>query len=141
MKYGKASRAQAFDLYQEALIALHRNVTGGKVEAPLRASLQTYLFGIGKNLCRRAGEQHLSFPENLPELPENPFEEADTRRHNAALVQSLLNKIGEKCRTFLTLVFIEEQPQKDIMAALEIPSDEAFRKRKFDCLKKMRVAI
>ncbi|MCB0519031.1 MAG: sigma-70 family RNA polymerase sigma factor [Lewinellaceae bacterium] len=141
MKYGQIDREQAAGIFQEAVIILHRNCTEGKLTAPLRSSLQTYLFAIGKNLCRRGGKAHLQFPENLPELPENPFEAEDDRRHNAALVKSLLGRIGEKCRQFLTLVFLEEMPQPDIMQQMEIPSDEAFRKRKFDCLKKMRTLI
>ncbi len=141
MKYGQTDREQAYGIFQEALVILHRNCTGGKLVPPLRSSLQTYLFAIGKNLCRRGGKNHLQFPENLPDLPENPFELDDERRHNAALVKSLLGRIGDKCREFLTLVFLEEMPQVDIMQQMEIPSDEAFRKRKFDCLKKMRTLL
>jgi RNA polymerase sigma factor (sigma-70 family) len=138
MKYGKGSREQAFEVYQEAIIILHRNVTEEKLIAPLRASLQTYLYGIGKNLCRKRCNEHLVFPADIPDVPQNPFETDETQMHNAALVKNLLQQIGEKCREFLTLVFLEELPQPDIMARLEVPSDEAFRKRKFDCLKKMR---
>ncbi|MEK7256057.1 MAG: hypothetical protein AAB316_14995, partial [Bacteroidota bacterium] len=100
MKYGRVQRDQAFELYQDSIIILHRNVTGEKLATPLRSSLQTYLFGIGKNLCRRSGSSHLSFPADLPEVPLNPFEEEDEQRHNAALVKNLLNQIGEKCRDF-----------------------------------------
>ncbi len=138
MKYGQVSRDQAFEHYQEAIIILHRKVVDGKLEAPLRSSLQTYLCGIGKNLCRRSGNDRLTFPENIPDIPEDPINELTERQHNATLVKSLLNRIGEKCRQFLTLLFLEETPQPDIMSHMEIPSDEAFRKRKFDCLKKMR---
>lgn len=141
MKYGKVQRDQAFELYQDAIIILHRNVTGEKLAAPLRSSLQTYLFGIGKNLCRRSGGSHVTFPTDLPDVPLNPFEEEDERRHNAALVINLLNRIGDKCREFLTLVFLDEVPSKDIIKDLNIPSEEAFRKRKHDCLKKMRGMI
>jgi RNA polymerase sigma factor (sigma-70 family) len=141
MKYAKVSREESFNLYQEALVILHRNVTENKLGAPLRSSLQTYLLGIAKNLCRRKGSSALVFPENIPDVPQNPIEEETERKHLAALVRNLLNKIGEKCRQFLTLVFLEEQAQQDIMDALNIPSDEAFRKRKHDCLKKMREFI
>lgn len=139
MKYGKVSKEDSFGLFQDAIIILHRNVSGGKLAPPLKSKLQTYLFAIGKNLCRRrGGAGRLQFPEYLPELPENPQEEMDERQHNAALVKSLLAKIGEKCRQFLSLLFLEEMPHDEIMATMAIPSNEAFRKRKFDCLKKLR---
>ncbi len=138
MKYGKLSREEAFGLYQEGIIILHRNISDNKLESPLRASLQTYLFGIGKNLCRRKSSGQLNFPDEIPDIPQYPFEESEERKHNAALVKGLLQKIGEKCRQFLTLVFLEELEAEQIMPAMDIPSPEAFRKRKHDCLKKMR---
>jgi RNA polymerase sigma factor (sigma-70 family) len=141
MKYGKLQQDEAYGIYQEAIVIFHRNVTSGKIEPPLRSSLSTYIYGIGKNLCRRKTSTNLSFPENLPELPQTPFEELDERRHNAAVVKSLLARIGENCREFLTMVFLEEKQQDDIMVQMEIPSPEAFRKRKHDCLKKMRALI
>ena len=138
MKYGKVSREQAFERYQEAIIILHRNISDHKLEMPLRASLQTYLFGIGKNLCRRQGNSQLNFPDEIPDIPQYPFEELEERKHNATLVKGLLRKIGDKCRQFLTMIFLEELETEQIMSTLDIPSPEAFRKRKHDCLKKMR---
>ncbi len=141
MKYGHLQREEALSIYQETIVIFHRNVTNLKLEPPLRSSLSTYIYGIGKNLCRRKTGTSLTFPENLPEIPQTPFEEEDERRHNAAVVKNLLKRIGEKCREFLTMVFLEEKPQEDIMSQMDIPSPEAFRKRKHDCLKKMKALI
>lgn len=142
MKYGRVTKEDSFELFQDAVVILHRNILREKLNVPLKSKLQTYLFAVGKNLCRRKpGSGRLQFPEHLPELPENPQEEVDNRNHNAALVKSLLARIGEKCRQFLTLLFLDEMPQEDIMATMAIPSNEAFRKRKFDCLKKMRKLV
>lgn len=141
IKYGQVQKDEAYSIYQEAIVILHRNITRGKLTAPLRSSLSTYIYGIGKNLCRRKSNAMLSFPENLPELPQSPFEEEDNRRHHAAVVKSLLQRIGEKCREFLTMAFLEERGQEEIMERMDIPSPEAFRKRKHDCLKKMRALI
>lgn len=138
IKYANMPRESTLELFQEAIVILHRNITSEKLASPLRAGLQTYLFGIGKNLCRRRTSAALNFPADIPDIPENPFEEDDERKHNATLVRNLLNRIDEKCRRFLTLVFLEEQPQEDIILEMAIPSAEAFRKRKFDCLKRMR---
>ncbi|MFQ5446287.1 MAG: RNA polymerase sigma factor, partial [Saprospiraceae bacterium] len=130
MKYGAVSKDRAFEFYQDAIIVLHRKVTEGQLAAPLRSSLQTYLFGIGKNLCRRTASGRLSFPADVPDIPEHPMEEVHERQHNAAVVKSLLQRIGDKCREFLTLVFLDELPQDEIIEKLAIPSNEAFRKRK-----------
>ena len=137
-KHGSVSRETALDMYQEAIVIMHRNITSGKLDAPLRAGLQTYLFGIGKNLCRRKGSNLLSFPADLPDLPSDPMAEAEDHKHNVTRVKALLARIDEKCRQFLSMIFLEEMPQEDILRHLSIPSSEAFRKRKHDCLKKMR---
>ncbi len=53
----------------------------------------------------------------------------------------MLNKLGGMCRQFLTLVFIEEKEAVEVCQLMQIPSQEAFRKRKFDCLRKMRKLV
>lgn len=138
IKYGMVDADEADQMYQEALVLLHRNIREGRLSAPLRSSLRTYLFGIGKNLCRKKGRSKLSFPDEVPDIPENPIEEEHERHHCEVLVSQLLNKLGGMCQEFLTLVFIEEKEASEVCAAMDIPSQEAFRKRKFDCLKRMR---
>jgi len=141
IKYGNVDSDEADQMYQEAIVLLHRNIREGKLETPLRSSLRTYLFAIGKNLCRKRGRSKLTFPDEVPDLPENPIEEEHDRHHCAELVSRLLNKLGGMCQQFLTLVFIEEKEPKEVCDLMKIPSPEAFRKRKFDCLRKMRKLV
>lgn len=141
MKYGQINKDEALEIYQEAIIIFHRNVTNGRLVTPLRSSLSTYIYGIGKNLCRRKPGSNLSFPENLPDLPQTPFEEEENRRHNVIWVKSLLERLGGKCREFITMTFLDEKSMEEIMSTMDIPTPEAFRKRKHDCLKKIRSLI
>lgn len=138
MKYSNVDEEEADQLYQESIVILHQNIREGKLLSPLKSSLRTYLFGIGKNLCRKRYRSNLTFPEQIPDLPENPIDDAHHRLHCADLVKRLLEKIDSNCRQFLTLVFIEEKPAKEVCQIMQIPSPEAFRKRKFDCLRRMR---
>ncbi len=64
IKYGHVDNVEADQLYQEAVVLLHRNIREDKLQTPLRSSLRTYLFAIGKNLCRKRGRSKLTFPEN-----------------------------------------------------------------------------
>lgn len=138
VKYGNVNNNEADQMYQEAIVLLHRNIREERLVTPLRSSLRTYLFAIGKNLCRKRSQSKLIFPDEVPDLPENPIEDEHHRRHCAELVSRLLNKLGGMCKQFLTLVFIEEKPAREVCELMQIPSPEAFRKRKFDCLRKMR---
>lgn len=138
IKYGGLDNVEADALYQEAIVLLHRNIREGRLLAPLRSTLRTYLFGIAKNLCRKHGRGNISFPGTLPDIPENQMEVQQAQQHHAALVAHLLKSLGGMCEKFLRLVFIEERDQDEVSRLMQIPSAEAFRKRKHDCLKRIR---
>lgn len=137
-KYGRVDEELAEAMYQEAVVLLHRNIRAARLQLPLRSSLRTYLFGIAKNLCRQHQHKALNFPSELPDLPDNWFEQKVEQQHNVALVRSLLERLGGMCREFLKMVFIEERHQEEVCRLMQIPSPEAFRKRKHDCLKRIR---
>ncbi|MCB0572745.1 MAG: sigma-70 family RNA polymerase sigma factor, partial [Phaeodactylibacter sp.] len=59
----------------------------------------------------------------------------------AELVRRLLDKIGEPCKRLLELIFVHGYVMDAVAEELELPSAGAARKRKFDCLKKMRDLI
>ncbi len=136
--YGRVDEELAESMYQEAVVLLHRNIRSARLQPPLRSSLRTYLFGIAKNLCRQQHRNPLNFPPKLPELPDYWFEQKVEQQHNTALVRSLLERLGGMCSEFLRLVFIEEKTQEEVCRLMQIPSPEAFRKRKHDCLKRIR---
>lgn len=137
-KYGRVDGEQADAMYQEAVVLLYRNIREGHLQPPLRSTLRTYLFGIAKNLCRQQNRSHLKFPSQLPEIAEEWFETKFDQEHYGELVRNLLERLSGMCSEFLRLVFIEEKSQEEVCALMHIPSPEAFRKRKHDCLKRIR---
>lgn len=139
IRYGAMSPDDALGLYQEAMVVLHRNCTMGKIQAPLKSSIKTYLFGIGKVLLKKNGTDTRQWDDDIPELPVEPeVESRENQRASASLVQRLLDKVGEPCKRLLELAFIHGYAMNAIAEELELPSAGAARKRKFDCLKKMR---
>ncbi|MCB9273662.1 MAG: sigma-70 family RNA polymerase sigma factor [Lewinellaceae bacterium] len=142
IRYGAMAPEDALNLFQEAMVVLHRNCTGGKIQPPLTSSIKTYLFGIGKILLKKNGVDTRHWDDDIPELPVAPeVESREDQRANAELVRRLLDKIGEPCKRLLELIFVHGYVMDAVAEELELPSAGAARKRKFDCLKKMRDLI
>lgn len=143
LKYARMEPAEVSELYQEAMIILHRNVQRGKLAAPLQSSLKTYLFGIGKVLCRkRFADRKFDWTDEIPETGEAAeAETAAERRAKAELVRNLLDRIGEPCRQLLLLVYVRGFAMEAIAAQMDFPTEGAVRKRKYDCLRKLRAMV
>lgn len=140
MKHSKCEPPEAVELFHEAMVIFHKKVTQNQLLAPLRSSLKTYLFGIGKMLVlKRFSVEGTTWDDAIPDIPIAPAVEAlEQDRQNAAIVKGLLAKIGEPCRQLLELFYLKGFAMDAIAETMALPSEGAVRKRKFDCLKKLR---
>lgn len=134
---------QAIELYQEAMVVFHKNVVRGKLVAPLKSTLRTYLIGIGKMLyLKKSGKKIDAWIDEIPDQAVQPIvEDKAERKEQAELVRRLLERIGEPCKQLLTLVYIKGYVMEAIAEEMNFPSEGAVRKRKFDCLKKIREMV
>ena len=134
---------QALEVYQEAFVSFIGNIQNEKLALPLRCTLKTYLFGIGKNNYHNqfsnAYHKKMTFPEEFPELSVNPYGVSQLEAEdNAKQVERLLDMLDEGCKKLLSLLFLKGYSGEAAALVLNIPSPEATRKRKYDCLKKIR---
>jgi RNA polymerase sigma factor (sigma-70 family) len=144
LRYFQTSPDKIEGIYPESFTKFYFNIKDGKLKAPLKSTLKTYLFAIGKNvfLKQHRGtyqtkvELRAEFAEDIASIEElNMYEYEES----AKIVRSLLTKIGEKCNHLLSLLYIEELPSSVICEKLGVSSLGTLRKRKFDCMKKMRL--
>lgn len=131
-------------LFQDSFTTLYLNIRKGSLELPLKSSLRTYLFSLGKYkaLNNIRNQKNKSFVDEIPDeavLPqvERMLEIEETKKKTKAL----LERIGEPCRKLLTYLFIEEKDYEEVGRLLGIEKSGTLRKRKFDCLKKMRALL
>jgi RNA polymerase sigma factor (sigma-70 family) len=133
----------AREVYPETMSRFYFNCVDGKLKAPLQSSLKTYAFGIGKNLF------HKRFLDTYREKTQldDEFPDAGQKaevldlyeyREQKKLVHRLLDLIGEPCKKLLELIYIYDYANDAVARELDIPTEGAVRKRKFDCLKKMK---
>ena len=139
----------AVELYQKAFIILYLNVKNEKL-IELNSSLKTYLYAIAKNLLKELGrtekKNNLSLDDEvLNELNkvqvDNNILEKYNNSHNKEIVRSLLEEIGDPCKTLLTLIFIQNYATDAVVEAMNYSDERVVRKRKSLCLSRMRDMI
>lgn len=139
LKYTGADPETVNTLYQDVLVIVHRKVINGQLVPPMQSSLKTYLFGVGKMLYRKQRNTTIQWQDDIPEIPiAAEVEDRAERREQAALVKRLLAKMDQACRELLELVYLRGFAMEAVAERMDIPSPGAARKRKFDCLQRMR---
>lgn len=142
LKHTTWSPEQVGALYQDVMVVVHRKVTSGDLQAPLRSSLRTYLFGVGKMLYRKQGGSKVQWEEEIPDIAvPASVEDQIAERERAAWVRDLLNRMDEKCREILELVYLRGFSMEAVAEDLQLSGAGSARKRKFDCLQRMRKLI
>ncbi|MEM1216930.1 MAG: sigma-70 family RNA polymerase sigma factor [Bacteroidota bacterium] len=142
LKYTKQSPEQVNELFQDAMVVLHRKIVNGGLQAPLQSTLKTYLFGIGKMLYRKQRSASVNWEDDIPEVAiPSEAENRIVMQEQAAWVRQLLDRIGDKCRDILEKIYLQGYSMEAAAEDLGMSGAGAARKRKFDCLKKMRQMI
>ena len=143
MSYFKAEKHSAEEIYPESFSKFYFNIKNGKLKAPLQSSLKTYLFAIGKRIYMKSNfgnyNKKIELKESVPEI-EQASKVLDHYEYDAqkSLVSKLLSMIGDSCKRLLEMIYIKEMDSNDICVELNLSSLGTLRKRKFDCMKKMR---
>jgi RNA polymerase sigma factor (sigma-70 family) len=126
-------------LFQEAMVILHKNIISGKLEAPLHSTLKTYLIGVGRILVMRSSKEHYSWETEIPDLGmEAEVERYHEQKAQASMVSKLLEQLGDPCKKLLELFYMQNYVMEAIAEAMNLPSAGAARRRKHDCLKRLR---
>ncbi|WKN30000.1 sigma-70 family RNA polymerase sigma factor [Porifericola rhodea] len=137
----KTDEPTAADAFQDAVICLHHNIVQGKLET-LSCSLKTYLFAIGKNILRKKIQKDAIMDshifdheesvaiENLYAEPLDSFASNDRQR----FVATLMEKIGEPCKTILKLFYFKGFSMSAIAKTLEYKNENVAKTQKLRCL-------
>ncbi len=139
--YPYLSLDDAKDIFQNAVIILYENIKTGKL-TDLQSSISTYLFGIGNNLVRafakKLGKEPIPFSE-MAHL--EIVDELQAYIVNREKIMGLLEKIGDKCQKLLVSSVSSKFKSEDFAKVLGYPSAEMYRKKKHECLRKLKGII
>lgn len=135
------SEQEAKDIYQEAFIAMWRNIKEDKFEAESETAVNGYLFQIAKNkwLDHLRSAKYKKTTSLSAEMESREMDPENEEMHlkNIQNVMRSVAQLGEQCQRLLKLFYFEKKSYRAIAEILEL--DEAYaRTAKYRCIEKLR---
>jgi RNA polymerase sigma factor (sigma-70 family) len=133
---------QAKDVFQEAFIAVWRNIQLGKFQLQENASLEAYLFQVAKNKwmdqLRSAHHTKVVRIDNTA-MPEGKTtdEQESFLEENIAAVKKYFSKLGDNCRKVLTLFYYEDASMKEIADQMNW-TEATAKNNKYRCIQQLK---
>ena len=147
MKDWNGDESRIVDVYQAAFTITIMNIRNRKLNPPMKASLQTYIIGVGKNLMlknwqkdRLRAEVELNDDHKQLSIEEGHVERWMRQEHSARLITGLLSRMKDLCRETISLLYLEGMDPEAAAERLGI-SHGTLRKRKYDCLDRLRKMV
>ena len=134
---------QAKDIFQEAFVAVWRNIQLDKFQPENETAIDGYLYRIAKNKWM----DHLrsSYYNKVVRMDDaHPDEEIDTvapeENEYLILVRKHFQHLGENCKKILTRFYFHNQSLRKIGAAMGW-SEATARNNKYRCINKLKELI
>lgn len=132
------SEDDAEDVLQESVIILWERVRSGRFEQ--NAKLSTFLYGVAKNVWSRRRMKKFREPASDFENDEIGSDErsaldAMIDSERSRTVADAMERLGEPCRTLLTLYYWEEHSQEEIAAEMGFANAATVKSKKYTCKK------
>ncbi len=140
LKYG-ANEQQVPEIFNDSLVLLIEKV--GNVDFQLTAKLSSFLIGIClfklKNALRKEHKlaQFVSLSDDLNQhflLAQGEFDEE--KEEKLAIIDSVLEKIHERCQKLLKLFYFEKKNMQEIADVMNFSSTQSAKTQKYKCLEK-----
>ena len=136
----QGSQQDGEDVFQEALIAFINLVKSGKFRG--EASLQTTFVAISRNIWLNEQKKRKSLDtrgklfENARQQEADPASLLLQREVSDQFLQ-LMSRLGESCKSLLTMVYYENLSYKDILERTHFESEQVIRNKKYKCMKEL----
>lgn len=133
----------ANDIIQDAIIILYEKIKNDSLK--INTSVIGYLYQTGKYLWyekQRKTKKFVTYNHlhNNSQLTDNlNFELFDINK--TVFVESLLNHIGDICKSLLIHSIYEKKSMKEITKLYNLKNEQVARNKKHKCLKKLRGII
>jgi RNA polymerase sigma factor (sigma-70 family) len=128
---------EAEDILQEAVVVLWERVHAGRYRH--EAHLSTFIFATAKNiwlrrLARRKREAPLSHDDpSLPTTGDPSPLDALIEEEESSLVGEALRRLGDPCKTLLSLFYWEELSMEEIASRLGFANADTAKAKKYQC--------
>ncbi len=109
---------QAKDVYQEAFVAMWRNIKDDKFASESETAINGYLFQIAKykwlDYVRSVKYKNTTFINREIEYKEPDTDENEVQDRKIKLIMDSINQLGERCQLLLKLFYFERKSFKEI---------------------------
>jgi RNA polymerase sigma factor (sigma-70 family) len=135
------SEDDAKDIYQEAFLAVWRNVQMDKFTPTNETALSGYIYQIARNkwidqLRAAKGKKLVAVPDtDIPDEPVQTYSEEEETY--LATVKKHFNSLGEQCRDLLGMFYFKKQSMREI-ADFFSWTEASAKNNKYRCLQKLR---
>ena len=136
------TKADAEDIFQEALIIFYRKVQAE--EFKLSSAISTYLFSVCRflwkdELKKRKNKQVQHINSGLLQREEDDVTEIMERESKVKQAEQVLRQIGERCLSLLRLFYYERLSMTAIAEKMGFKSEKVAKNQKYKCLERARL--
>ncbi|CAM3350000.1 RNA polymerase sigma factor [Aequorivita lipolytica] len=135
------SEQQAKDVYQEAFVAMWRNIKNDRFAAESDTAINGYLFQIAKykwlDHVRSVKYKNTTFINRDIEYEEPEIEIEENKSQKIKLIMDCIGNLGERCQTLLKLFYFERKQYKEIAQIMSMDEASA-RNAKYRCQEQLR---
>jgi RNA polymerase sigma factor (sigma-70 family) len=140
----QGSQQDGEDVFQEALIAFINLVKSGKFRG--EASLQTTFVSIARNIWLNEQRKRKSLDTRGKVFENARQQEADPaslllQREVSEQFLTLMARLGDSCKSLLTMVYYENLSNKEILERTHYESEQVIRNKKYKCMKELTELI
>ncbi len=130
------TKADATDVFQEALIVLNRNLE--KSNFTLTASFYTYLYSVSRFIWK---DQQKQFSKQ--ELHDLNTEDVSIfhsvlEEKKYQLAEQAFHELGARCQQLLQWFYVKKMSFKDIAEQMQFKSEKIAKNQKYKCLQKAK---
>ena len=142
----KGTKEDAADIIQETIVAFIEIVANDKYRGD--ASVKSFLYSITRNLWlselrkrNSADNRNRIFEKGKDEIEQGAVNQLIKSEYYKA-IQDLFERLGEKCKQLLTLVYYEDLSMKDILEkTTDYQNEQVLRNKKYKCMKQLEQMI
>jgi len=144
-RHYNCTEEDAEEAYQRAFSILYFNVKEDKV-TELTSSVETYLYGIGKNVIKRIFSSNSRENVSLDQVVEHQtdelnYYEKEDQNHQKEMVKTMLDKIGDPCKSVLLMYYFKRYTMESIAQHMGYKTESVAKKKKFLCLQKLKEMV
>jgi len=140
------SKDDAADIIQETIIAFIEIIEANKFRG--ESSIKSFLFSITRNLWltelrkRSSTDNRNKIFEKAKDTTEQETMQHLIRREHFSTIRELFERLGDKCKQLLMLVYYEDMSMNDIIKVMpDYQNEQVLRNKKYKCMKQLEQLI